>query len=137
MVGGGAARAGGLEDEVELLADLLLADELVEVLGAQGGLDGLVLAVGGGADEPLGARRRSPCRLVVPVHRVSPRLGSRSVPGRAVRRPASASAHRSAGAVQGLQGGPQQLRHLRRRRRRAASACGATAATASSASRVA
>lgn len=73
MVGGGAARAGGAQDEVELLADLLLADELVQVLGAQGRLDGLVLTVGdrahqplrGGADEPLGGGLVG---RVVPVH---------------------------------------------------------------------
>jgi hypothetical protein len=49
VVGGGATRACGAQHQVELLADLLLADELAQVLGAQGGLDGLVLAVG---DEP-------------------------------------------------------------------------------------
>lgn len=65
MVGGGAARAGGTQDEVELLADLLLADELVQVLGTQGRLDGLVLTVGGRADEPL---RGALVGRVVPVH---------------------------------------------------------------------
>lgn len=65
VVGGGAARAGGTQDEVELLADLLLADELVQVLGAQGRLDGLVLTVGGRADEPL---RGALVGRVVPVH---------------------------------------------------------------------
>lgn len=65
VVGGGAARAGGAKDEVELLADLLLADELVQVLGAQGRLDGLVLTVGGRADEPLGVALVG---RVVPVH---------------------------------------------------------------------
>lgn len=65
VVGGGAARAGGTQDEVELLADLLLADELVQVLGAQGRLDGLVLTVGGRADEPLGVALVG---RVVPVH---------------------------------------------------------------------
>lgn len=65
MVGGGAARACGAQDEVELFAHLLLADELVQVLRAQRGLDGLVLTVGGRADEPLGAGRVG---RVVPVH---------------------------------------------------------------------
>src|SRR5690606_30870608 len=65
MVGGGAAGAGGAQHQVELFADLLLADELAQVLGAQGGLDGLVLAVGGRADEPLGG---GGVGRVVPVH---------------------------------------------------------------------
>lgn len=65
MVGGGAARACGPQDQVELFADLLLADELVQVLGAQGGLDGLVLTVGGRTDEPLGGGFVGG---VVPVH---------------------------------------------------------------------
>jgi hypothetical protein len=65
VVGGGATRACGSQDEVELLADLLLADELVEVLGAQGGLDGLLLMVGGRTDEPLGG---VVVGRVVPVH---------------------------------------------------------------------
>ncbi|GAA3072415.1 hypothetical protein GCM10020000_66460 [Streptomyces olivoverticillatus] len=68
VVGGGAAGAGGLEHEVELLADPLLADELAEVLGPQGSLDGLVLAVGNGVDEAIGRRGRGVCGLVVPVH---------------------------------------------------------------------
>ena len=54
--------AGRLQDEVELLADPLLADELVQVLGAQRGLDRLVLAVGGGADQPLAGVSRRSCR---------------------------------------------------------------------------
>ncbi|GAA3155408.1 hypothetical protein GCM10017687_86770 [Streptomyces echinatus] len=53
VVGGGAPRACGAQDQVELFADLLLADELTQVLGAQGGLDGLVLPVGDGAHQPL------------------------------------------------------------------------------------
>lgn len=73
MVGGGATRACGAQHEIELFADLLLSDELVQVLGAQGGLDGLVLAIGsrvhqplrGGADEPLGG---GGVGRVVPVH---------------------------------------------------------------------
>lgn len=65
MVGGGAPRACGAQDEVELLADLLLADELAQVLGAQGGLDGLVLAVGDRVHQPLGGGRVGG---VVPVH---------------------------------------------------------------------
>ena len=55
--------AGGLQHQVELLAHPLLADELVQVLGPQRGLDGLVLAVGVGADQPLGgAPSRRSCR---------------------------------------------------------------------------
>ncbi|ODA69992.1 hypothetical protein APS67_005892 [Streptomyces sp. AVP053U2] len=65
MVGGGAARACGAQHEVELLTDLLLADELVQVLGPQGGLDGLVLPVGDGSHQPLGGRGVG---RVVPVH---------------------------------------------------------------------
>lgn len=53
MVGGGATGPGGLEDQVELGADLLLPDELAQFLGAQGGLDGGVLAVGDGAHQPV------------------------------------------------------------------------------------
>lgn len=64
MVGGGAPRPGGAQHEVELFADLLLADELAEVLGAQGGFDGLVLPVGGGVHQPF----RGAVRRVVPVH---------------------------------------------------------------------
>lgn len=65
VVGGGAARACRAQDEVELLADLLLTDELAEVLGPQGGLDGLLLTVGGRADEPLGV---GVVGRLVPVH---------------------------------------------------------------------
>lgn len=65
MVGGGATRACGAQDEVELFADLLLADELAQVLGAQRGLDGLVLTVGDRADQPL---RGGVFGRVVPVH---------------------------------------------------------------------
>lgn len=65
MVGGGATRARGAEHQVELFADLLLADELAQVLGAQGGLDGLVLAVGDRAHQPLGGGLVG---RVVPVH---------------------------------------------------------------------
>lgn len=65
VVGGGAARAGGAQDEVELLADLLLTDELTEVLGPQGGLDGLLLTVTGRTDEPLGG---VVVGRLVPVH---------------------------------------------------------------------
>ena len=92
VVGGGAARAGGAQDQVELLADLLLADELVQVLGAQRGLDGLVLAVGGGADQPLvgGASVVGRCRPSSSA--VSPRGRRRwrsavrvAAPGRAAR----------------------------------------------------
>lgn len=68
VVGGGATRACRPEDQVELFADLLLADELAQVLGAQGGLDRLVLAVGDRAHEPLGVGRR--VGRVVPVHEV-------------------------------------------------------------------
>lgn len=65
MVGGGAPRACGAQDEVELFADLLLADELAQVLGAQGGLDGLVLTVGDRVHQPLGG---GGVGRVVPVH---------------------------------------------------------------------
>lgn len=65
MVGGGAPRAGGAQHEVELFAHLLLADELAEVLGTQGGFDGLVLPVGGGVHQPF---RGGAVRRVVPVH---------------------------------------------------------------------
>lgn len=78
MVGGGAAGAGGAQHQVELLADLLLADELVQVLRAQRGLDGGVLAVGVGADQAVaGTGRRGQIRrvgAVFPVHAVC--LGS-------------------------------------------------------------
>ena len=97
VVGGGAARAGGPQHQVELLADLLLADELAQVLGAQRGLDGLVLAVGVRA-------RRAARRRPVGGHR---RPGSCSMRG-------CRAGSRSAGPVQGLQGGLQQLADLRR-----------------------
>ncbi len=101
VVGGGAALPGGLEDQVELLADLLLADELAEVLGAQGRLDGLVVALGGGVDD---ARLGVGCLgggVVVPVH------GGCLL----VRTARPGGAGWSAGAVEGLQGGPEQLRY--------------------------
>ena len=62
VVGGGTPRAGGAQHEVELLADLLLADELVQVLGAQGGLDGLVLPVGDRRRPAARRRRGRSCR---------------------------------------------------------------------------
>ncbi len=67
MVGGRAPRACGAQHQVELLADLLLADELAQVLGAQRGLDGLVLTVGDGAHQPL--RVGAGVGRVVPVHK--------------------------------------------------------------------
>ncbi|CAM5565857.1 hypothetical protein SMICM304S_05095 [Streptomyces microflavus] len=54
--------AGRFEDQVELFADLLLADELVQVLGAQGRLDRGVLAVSVRVDQPVVEGR--PGRLV-------------------------------------------------------------------------
>lgn len=118
MVGGGTALAGGLEDEVELLADLLLADELAEVLGAQGRLDGLVVPLGGGADD---ARVRLGGAVVVPVHGgVFLRTGGQRARLRVCR---AARSSCGTGAV------PVSAR--------AASACGVTALTASSASRLA
>lgn len=76
MVGGGAPGAGGLEDQVELFAHLLLADELMEVLRAQGGLDRGVLAVGSGGHQAvvqLLVREVAGVGAgLVPVHLVSP-----------------------------------------------------------------
>lgn len=43
VVGAAAAHPGGLQDEGELLADPVLADEIVQVLGPEGGLDGPLL----------------------------------------------------------------------------------------------
>ncbi len=109
MVGGGAALAGRLEHQVELFAHPLLADELAEVLGAQRGLDRLVLAIGGARHQTVGGAR---CGLVVPVHFGVP-YGQRA-------RLRVWSAARSRAPTLGSA---------------AASACGVTAATASSASR--
>lgn len=79
MVGGGAAGAGRAQDQVELLADLFLADELLQVLGAQGGFDRGVLAVGVGPDQAVagaigGRRQIRGVGAVFPVHAVC--LGS-------------------------------------------------------------
>lgn len=94
VVGGRSAGAGGAQDEVELFADLLLADELAQVLGAQGGLDGLVLAVGDGAHQPL--LGGGGVGGVVPVHGVC--LGVSS----GLRRWAGARAAGAAAGVSGL-----------------------------------
>ena len=138
VVGGGAARAGGLQHQVELLADLLLADELVQVLGAQGGLDGLVLAVGG--RRRRAARRRRSSVASSQFMRL-PRGRGRSGGSREVRcavarrRPVAGAAGQRA-RFRVCRAALQQLADLRASPS-AASACGVTAATASSASRVA
>lgn len=91
MIGRGTTGAGGLEHQVELFAHLLLADELVEVLRAQRGLDRGVLPVRTGGDQPVVqqvVRRAGVGSGLVPVHLVSPASGV-SVPGRAVLRPAA------------------------------------------------
>ena len=115
VVGGGPTRACRPQDEVELLADLLLTDELVQVLGAQGGLDGLVLTVGGRADEPLGG---GVVGRVVPVHCLPRGRGSdRRACTRRGDGVGGAPLPRlcwSAGPVEGLEGGLQQLAHLGR-----------------------
>src|SRR5690606_10175544 len=48
-----AAVAGGLDVQRHLLPHRLLTEVLVEPFGADAGLDGLVLAGGGGADDAL------------------------------------------------------------------------------------
>lgn len=143
VVGGGAPRAGGLQDEVELFPHLLLADEFVQVLRAQGGLDRGVLAVGTGVDQAVVQALVGEVAGVgpglVPVHLVSPASGV-SVPFGAV-------SGRPAGRV-GPGGQRARLSVCRAARSSwgtgawpppaiAASACGVTAVTASSASRVA
>lgn len=83
MVGGGTPRACGAQHQVELFADLLLADELAQVLGAQGGLDGLVLPVGDRVHQALrcgsggGVGRVG---RVVPVHVCLTEVGSAGGP---------------------------------------------------------
>ena len=133
------ARAA-LQDQVELLADLLLADELAEVLRAQRGLDGLVLAVGA-ARRPSRSAGASGSSVVGAVSSQFMRVprGSRSV-----------GCRRTVGAPGGRRAGRRRGQRARFRVCRAAfsswptwgvppaaSACGVTAATASSASRVA
>ena len=51
MVEGLAAALGGLDVDLHLLAHRLLAEVFVQALGADRGLDGLVLAGGAGGDD--------------------------------------------------------------------------------------